>query len=461
MPAFTATNTTLAGLGMSFDSISVTSSFSSGEETFDTLFSDEGRASSDNTDGSPPVSPMDEEPADWRLMNAQAPWHTESDEDVNFFEPYRGVPEVEHFMPWPTSPELTTAITSWSVEATPRPVHAAHSAPLPRTDRGYETDNESPRARRQQRRRDAHRLPRRQRLLHLNNAQPIPEMRTLEDIQRLAAACSSPASDEDTSQDIGLPTTPDDPDTRIDAEDLAELFDVPLVDDDDEPEGEVEQDITDCLARPVAERAPSSDMNAFQLWDSDSNSDSDLDLDSDSDSSDSDVDRYFYDSDGNVDEAALARNGRPHGPIHYTKRAVSPSAEASTTTTTHESEPESHPAPVPAHVGLGIWLGVTPFPYPITTPSPPRRSPEHDEFETIDLSDDAPAPVPTPTPASPPSAPVLRPCPTVESPSPIMLGPPPPSAAFRQFDGLLCLTAQAFRVDEPVVAEARTSPVEA
>ncbi|KAH9847530.1 hypothetical protein C2E23DRAFT_871753 [Lenzites betulinus] len=438
MPAFTATNTTLAGLGMSFDSISVASSFSSGEETIYSLFSEEVPPSSDDTDSSPAVSPV-EEPTDWRHNNASAPdWQTESDGDVNYFDTYRGVPEVEHFMPWPTSPELITATTSQSAETAPRSLRATHSAPPAHIEHGYETDTESPRALRQRGRRDAHKLPRRQRMQQLEDIHPISEMGTLEDIHRLAAACASP---QHATQDIAIPASPDSPAMRIDVEDLEGLFDVPLV--DDEPEDEVEQDITDSFARPGFERRiTESDLNAFKLWDSDDDDDDEDDVDFDIDSDDSDEDRYFYDSDGNVDEEALATNGRPRGSVHYTHSVEAPS-------TTQASDPVPESPPVPAHVGLGFSLGVTPYPYPITTPAASSRRPHaNDGFETIDLSEKSTAATPAPAP----SAPTLRPCLTAESPSPIVLASP----SFRQFDDLMCLTAHVFGADEQVWAEAQS-----
>lgn len=107
MSSSTAANTTLAGLGISFDSSSVTSSFSSGEESFDSLFSDVPLTSSGESNpdsvGSPPRSPT-EQRHNWHIVYASdSDWdESEPDAGFNYFEPYLGVPEVADFAPWPT-----------------------------------------------------------------------------------------------------------------------------------------------------------------------------------------------------------------------------------------------------------------------------------------------------------------------------------------------------------------------
>ncbi len=107
MSSSTATNTaTLAGLGISFDSSSVSSSFSSGEESFDSLFSDVPLTSSGESNpdsaGSPPRSPT-EQRHHWHIVYASdSDWdESEPGAGVNYFEPYLGVPEVADFAPWP------------------------------------------------------------------------------------------------------------------------------------------------------------------------------------------------------------------------------------------------------------------------------------------------------------------------------------------------------------------------
>ena len=90
----TATNATLAGLGFSDDTISVDPAHSSGDESFDSLFSQISLPSTHDSDvGEPPAE-------------VEGHWHVtydpESEPEVNDFEPYLGIPEVSDLIPWPT-----------------------------------------------------------------------------------------------------------------------------------------------------------------------------------------------------------------------------------------------------------------------------------------------------------------------------------------------------------------------
>ncbi|KAL1949686.1 hypothetical protein VTO73DRAFT_8567 [Trametes versicolor] len=388
MSSPTPANTTLAGLGISFDSSSVTSSFSSGEESFDSLFSDvpltsSGESNPDSAD-SPPRSPT-EQRHHWHIVYASdSDWdESEPDAGFNYFEPYLGVPEVADFAPWPTSPEMLTHAAE--VIAAPE-AETPTVAPTP-NDRGYETDTESTRAlQRRRRRRDAHKLARRQRVHYLvEHVEPIIEqLPSLEECERRIAANASPTPE---SEDSGFVM--------------------------------VEQDITD-----YDSEAADLEVAAYS-------------------SDDSDVDHYFYDAEGNVDLGALLESGPCDGPVHYAVQHLQPVIEprpplpesltlpsASASTCPSPTEPPASPRPNTS--GSGSRSASSP------SPSSPIPEPHDDGFETIDLTDNVFAP----------AAPALRPHLADESPSPIMLASPVPVAAFRRFDDVLGFAADA----EPVYA---------
>ncbi|KAI0636094.1 hypothetical protein C8Q77DRAFT_1071929 [Trametes polyzona] len=443
MPSFTATNTTLAGLGLSFDTLSVSSSFSSSEESFDSLFSDETRVSS-ASDETRVSATGDQQPGHWNLFHASASdWDPEPEDDFNYFEPYQGVPEVEDFVPWPTSPDAVAL--AGIAQTYPEP--ESLSVPPTPNDHGYETDTDSPRVQRRQRRRNAHKLHRHRRVHYLvEHVQPtIEDLPSLEECQRRVAEDASPEpAEEDVTftattaianatcgLGLGLPTI--DEDAHVDVE---EGFDA-----------DAEQDITDCQPPSDPEFESGFEFipehNAmYPPTDSDADAD-----DASYDSDDSDVDHYLYDSDGNLDMDDVEEEGarpvcHPRGPVHYTVRHIRPIVEdlpsleelrarmgitATTTTPTSDDQPA-------ATVGLGISLDLLPLPF-LDEPAASRRSSFDDgEFETIDLTDDAPVPEPVHVA---PSAPALRPLPAAESPSPIVLASPVPLAAFRRFDDVL------------------------
>ncbi|OJT14344.1 hypothetical protein TRAPUB_9095 [Trametes pubescens] len=410
MSSSTATNTaTLAGLGISFDSSSVSSSFSSGEESFDSLFSDVPLTSSGESNpdsaGSPPRSPT-EQRHHWHIVYASdSDWdESEPGAGVNYFEPYLGVPEVADFAPWPASPEMLTQ----AAEVTAQPEPETPTVPPTPNDRGYETDTESTRAlQRRRRRRDAHKLARRQRVHYLvEHVQPIIEqLPSRAECERRVAANASPVD--------------------------TEAFVM------------VEQDITD-----YDSDGPDLEVAAY-------------------DSDDSDVDRYFYDSEGNVDVGAVLASGGPaDGPVHYAVQHLQPVIEdlpslaelhsrmglSSESTASHPGEPDSDSA----SVGLGLGLGMPTIDEParITAPAP-APAPHDNGFETIDLTDNVFAPAPA---HNVPTAPALRPycdfADEAESPSPIVLASPVPVAAFRRFDDVLGFAADAepvYAVREPFV----------
>ena len=101
MHTFAAPNTSLAGLGFSFDSITIQSSFSSGEENFHNLFADPDSASpatSHNEPGSGPSTRGDSSSVgdDFSVSSDEEP------ERVHY-QPSAGDAElgVTDFPPWP------------------------------------------------------------------------------------------------------------------------------------------------------------------------------------------------------------------------------------------------------------------------------------------------------------------------------------------------------------------------
>ena len=102
MASFTAHHTTLAGLGLSFDSITVDSSFSSSEESFNSLFSEVNLASpapsqtelgSDSFIGDGNSSDED----DFTVYSDEEP-------EMVYYQPSAEGSDVDvsDFLPWPT-----------------------------------------------------------------------------------------------------------------------------------------------------------------------------------------------------------------------------------------------------------------------------------------------------------------------------------------------------------------------
>ncbi|KAI0366265.1 hypothetical protein BV20DRAFT_1038391 [Pilatotrama ljubarskyi] len=419
MSSTTATTSTLAGLGLSFDSASASasaasSSFSSSEESFDSLFSNVSLAS-------PHESPADVD-AEEPTVPTRGHWHitygsdwdsSEPEDGVNHFDTYLGLPEVSDLMPWPTSPDQAHL-------ASPPAQSDAQSVPVTPNDRGYETDTDSPRAQRRQRRRDAHKPSRRrQRVQYLvEHVEPIiEELPSLEEILARIAAHASP-----------------------------------------EPEDETEAvDITD-----------------YVYYASDADSDELHRRDSDEYDSDSDEDRYYGESYDEGEDLDASGSG---GGVHYLVTHVRPIIEdlpllddlqARVDEGTAEESEEDMRAVAQATIGLGLGLPVDespriiegqethsevdllhpPVPFHIEPALPPVPDPpahHYDGFETIDLTDDTSfsparqheAQHPQPQPHTTPDSPDLRPHPAAETPSPIALASPIPVAAFRQFDDVL------------------------
>ncbi|KAI0329317.1 hypothetical protein GY45DRAFT_885623 [Cubamyces sp. BRFM 1775] len=435
MMSSTATNATLAGLGFSYETASVDPVHSSGDESFDSLFSQISLPSSHESD-------IEEPPAE-----VEDHWHVtydpESEPEVNHFEPFLGVPEVSDLMPWPTSPEPTSEPQATDIQAVPQPQR--RPVPLtPAIDRGYEADADSPRARRRQHRRDAHKAPRRQRTHYLvQHVRPIIEdLPSLAEIEaRIAAYTPSP------SQSTTSPNTSTHDDTTAGLG-----LGLPAYDNMDS----------------IVEEPEFVDVEIEQSTTEQTCDDSD---------SDSDVDRYEYDSDDSdedhyYDESHLGEyeydpeDNRVHYLVQHIRPVIEdlPSLEelqarmAASNEETQASASESRapeedsytievesPSPLPSGdeepfaespslytfptgVGLGFMFD---YPFP---PLPPHPTP-YDGFDTIDLTDGAPIPIPHTHDV--PDSPDLRPHPAVESPSPIVLASPMPCAAFRRFDDLL------------------------
>ncbi|KAI0349735.1 hypothetical protein OH77DRAFT_1594057 [Trametes cingulata] len=475
----TTTTATLAGLGLTFDSASVASSFSSGEESFDSLFSNvslasessHGSASPSDDNVDPPEGDADApaaEPAERR-----GHWHITYDSDwdssepevgFNYFEPYLGLPEVSDFMPWPTSTDQAHTASS-EAQA---PAQSDHqSIPATPNDRGYETDTDSPRAQRRQRRRDAHKSGRRrrERVQYLvEHVEPIiEELPSLEEILARIAANASPAPEEEEQTlasealsvglGLGLPAFDE-------AERVVSASELELEDSDDEFSAsalgaEIEQDITD-----------------YVYYASDADSDSGCDSDDlhrrsdDEYDSDSDSDHYYGEG---YEDGADSVDGS--GEVHYLVTHVRPIIEDLPTLEELQARMEYEDEDsgddelevrevAQATIGLGLGLPVdespriaqeqedihnevdlahspVPFHVELVLPTAPVATHHYDGFETIDLTDSPPAQPQAQHPHAVPDSPDLRPHPLAESPSPIVLASPMPVAAFRRFDDVL------------------------
>ncbi|KAI8982721.1 hypothetical protein BD414DRAFT_508493 [Trametes punicea] len=451
MTSRNATNTAPAGLGLSFDTISINSTFFSGEETFDSLFSLSSHSHESRTDASPSRSPV--EAADhWHVTYAPE----EPRPDVGHFEPYLTIPRVSDFVPWPTSPDVAADLRDTRTSP-----GRERSPPLtPSVERGYEADADSPRAQRRQRRREAHKAPRRQRVHYLvEHVRPIIEdLPSLEEIQRRIAAYSLPQQQLQSEQTpdgegvaqtqvglgLGLP----------DLNEAARITNGSELAIEEETQASpvlLEQDITE--STHGYESDADSGCYHREAYDSD----------------DSDVDHYYDES--HMDEYEYDPSDQR---VHYLVQHVQPIVEDLPSLAEIQARVDVVPAEVPSTVGLGLGLPAydeeprvaeelqtpcSPSPDVASRPEsttqqpsanlhvglgfmldhpPPAPMPRHyDGFETIDLTDDAPAPTSAVHTHDVPDSPNLRPHPAEESPSPIVLASPMPVAAFRRFDDIL------------------------
>ncbi|KAI0775036.1 hypothetical protein BD413DRAFT_491641 [Trametes elegans] len=463
--------TTLAGLGLSLNIISVNHSFSSGDESFDSLFSDLTLVSSrESLDaGNPPVEHRSTEAWD-------SAWSAKSeDSDVesgfNHFEPYVGVPNITDFLPWPTRyvplqpASIVTRSPSDSPEAVALAQVASREPPTPSVERGYEADMDvdvtTPRAQRRQRRRNAHKLPRQQR--HTNRdiepatedtphapaeVPPAPEAEAEQTVCVAEPTTPGYDSDADSSETDIFHHGPDDENGSYDDEDHLYLSEA------DEGENEYDDELHYRRRQSQTAATPANIGLGFGLpafdepsriarTDSHAGSDSGSDIfhhgsDDLSDGSfDSDEDHYFL-SDPDAEESY------PADTAYYT------AGNGATWTITDDPSPVENeldePAPVPAEAEPAQPTAPPRVPFHIEhapAPACTRYTPA-EGFETIDLADGADA-VRASSPhlhgcAHPePDSPALRPhrAADAESPSPIILASPVPCAAFRRFDDVL------------------------
>ncbi|KAL7279332.1 hypothetical protein ACG7TL_007173 [Trametes sanguinea] len=429
MSSFTATNTTLAGLGLSFDTLHVNSDFSS-EESFDSLFSNLSSQESQVDDAQTGSAP--EMGDHWQVTYAE-----DAEPDFNYFEPYLGVPEVSDFVPWPTSPELATELQD--SRAPPSSEVSRHPPQTPAVERGYEADTDSPRALRRQRRRDARKAARRQHVHYLvERVQPIIEdLPSLEEIQRRIAAYSSPQPQSRPTNETTSETT------------IGLGFDFSIIDGDGlaESEESTTNNNSTLAEQDITETAPDYYSN--------SDADSDIDYDnnpSDSyDSDDSDVDHYYDES--HMDDC---EHGSDDNRVHYLVQHVRPMIEELPTLQEFQArmDPISEESPRAPSNGLGLGLPNynedssilehssstheehaalpahrTESAFLLDLPPPAPMSDRYDGFETIDLTDHASSPLPHRHEV--PDSPHLRPHLAAESPSPIILASPVPLTPFR------------------------------
>ncbi|KAI0648943.1 hypothetical protein C8Q79DRAFT_483666 [Trametes meyenii] len=439
IPTTAATTTsTLAGLGFTFDSTPTKAgSFSSSEESFDSFSSETTLVSSHElvTGDSPSASPVE-----------SASKHSSEDVDGKHSEPYLGVLEVADFVPWPTSLSVgADARTSTRSEE-------EHATGTP-NDGGYEGDTEGTRAvRHRRRRRNADKLSGRPVRYVVDHVESVfDEAPFVAGYQEHVESCASP---EPEQVDAEGPTT-------------------------NEPTATHGTTISCGIEVRDVDETPRVFYPEYE-FDSDANVDYDSDLDSDAEVIDltnyigggySDSDEwslpsdaeYHSDSDSDVDHYYGDENGLPcffapaeRRPVHYVSQRVRPNIEEVPTLeeiyarmrTEGEDmsdepllrlaprRPEGYVDPEPEPVAEDEGTTIITAALASHTVGLGITFPSHDdEFETIDLSDDAPT---ITTTISAPTSPALRPhAPEGFSPSPIILAAPVPVAAFRRFDDVL------------------------
>ncbi|KAI9066334.1 hypothetical protein FKP32DRAFT_1756093 [Trametes sanguinea] len=426
MSSYTATNTTLAGLGLSFDTLTVNSDFSS-EESFDSLFSHPSSQESQVDDAQTGSAP--ETGDHWQVTYAE-----DAEPDFNYFEPYLGVPEVSDFVPWPTSPELAAELQD--NRASPSSEVSCRPPQTPAVERGYEADTDSPRALRRQRRRDVRKAARRQHTHYLvDRVQPIIEdLPSLEEIQRRIDAYSSPQPQHDHGNIVAVDETT-----------IGLGFDFSIIDENEIVEPTI-HDTTILAEQDITETTHNHDSNL----DSESAINHDDDAYTSCDSDDSDVDHYYYELD-------MENEHGDNNEVHYLVQHVRPIIEELPTLEELQARMGtiSEETSQAALVGLGLGLpncdedhSLPAYPsftheehaalpeqhtehaflLDLTAPAP--MSNRYDGFETIDLTDQVSSP-PLPHRHEVPDSPDLRPHLAAESPSPIVLASPMPLTPFR------------------------------